>query len=187
MTALPVSQPITADEFFALPDAENYELIDGVLVERKSMGAPGSRVSLRIGYKLEAYCDAHPDAGWVLESETTYRCFPSRSTLRRADVSFIRRERFPEGRLPEGGLPVPPDIAVEVISPSNSAEAVEVKVQLYLSVGVSLVWVIFPEARSVHVRRPDGSATIHNEQQDLGGEAVLPGFTCPVRELFVRL
>ncbi len=187
MTALPVKRHFTAEEFLALPDAEGYELVDGTLVERKTMGAPESRVAVRIGYKFEAYCDANPDAGWVLESETAYQCFPSADTLRRPDVSFIRSEHYPEGKLPKGSLRVPPDLCVEVISPTNTAGAVEVKVQLYLSAGVQLVWVVFPETRSVHARRPDGSATIYNEQQDITAEGILPGFMCPVREFFVRM
>lgn len=187
MTALPVARLMTADEFMALPNAEDYELIDGRLVERKKMGAPSSRVALRVSYKLEAYCDEHPDAGWVLESETTYRCFASPATLRRSDVSFIGRARYAEGRLPEGYLTVAPDLVVEVVSPSNTADEVEIKVREYLGAGVGLVWVVFPAARTVHVRRPDGSATILNEGQEITGETILPGFRCAVREFFVRL
>lgn len=182
MTVAAIKTELTADEFLDLPDERDYELIDGKPVRRKEMGAEGSFVAGQVMMFLATYRRQH--GGWPLESETTYRCFGSSQTLRRADVSYIRPGRLPGERLPKGYLTTAPDLAVEVVSPTDKAEKVEEKVVKYQSAGVQFVWVIYPQTRTVHVRRPDGSSTILGENQQLSGENVMPGFSCPISELF---
>ena len=182
MTVAATTPGLTADEFLALPDERDYELINGMLVRRKETGAEGSYVAGQVMMFLGTYRREH--GGWPLESETTYRCFGSPRILRRADVSYIRPDRLPGERLPKGYVTIAPDLAVEVVSPTDKAENVEEKVIQYLAAGVHLVWIVYPQTRTVHVRRPDGTSTILGDDQQLSGEAVLPGFSCPIRELF---
>jgi Uma2 family endonuclease len=79
---------------------------------------------------------------------------------------------------------IPPDLAVEVVSPNDLAYDVESKVVEYLDANVALVWVIDPEARTVRIYRRDGSISWLREQGELSGEDVLPGFQCRVATIF---
>ena len=81
-------------------------------------------------------------------------------------------------------LRIPPDLVVEVISPHDLAEAVDTKVEEYLRAGVRLVWVVHPVAQVVQIYRSNGSLEGRRVHQELDGEDVLPGFLCPVRDLF---
>ena len=187
MTTIAAGKPqalLTADEFMAMPGSRDFELVDGVLVERKLMGARASHIASMLSYFLNGYCLSHPGAGWVFDSEATYQCFGRPRTVRRPDVSFIRSGRLPGEELPEGYITIAPDLAVEVISPTNTGDDIEVKVLEYLAAKTTLVWVVFPTARTIHVRRPDGSSAVMTERDTLAGDPVLPGFACPVRDLF---
>ena len=118
-----------------------------------------------------------PDAG--------YRCFPHRPRLvRKPDVSYIRPGRLPNERIPRGDIPLAPDLAIEVVSPNDLYNEVDVKVSEYLDVGVALVWVVNPEARTAIVYRSDGSARRLREGDEIDGGDVLPGFRCRVGDFF---
>ena len=109
----------------------------------------------------------------------------SGSKVRRPDVSFIRLGRLPNEELPEGHCPVVPDLAVEVTSPRDTHHEVAEKVEEFLSAGVALVWIVNPKTRTVLVYRKDQpTVSFLHEQDELSGEEVLPGFRCPVRDVF---
>jgi Uma2 family endonuclease len=172
----------TPEDLLFLADSDNYELVDGRLVERH-MGLESSWVGARLVIRLGRYAEDH-ELGWTFLSENGYQCFPHKPSLvRRPDVSFIRRERLPEGRLPKGWAIFPPDLAVEVVSPNDLAESLEVKLTDYRKAGVPLLWVIYPGARTVRVHHGDGSARCLDEFDELLGEDVIPGFRCTVREI----
>jgi Uma2 family endonuclease len=124
-------------------------------------------------------------AGHVFGSQTTYRCFPNPRTGRRGDVSFIGTGRLPGEKTPAGAIDIPADVIVEVVSPTDLAYDVEAKGNLYLSNGFGELWVVFPNVRTVHVRRPDGSGVIVGNDDTLEGTGPLAGFSCPVREFFL--
>jgi Uma2 family endonuclease len=95
----------------------------------------------------------------------------------------VRRERLPGG--PAGGyLETVPDMVVEVISPGDNALAFELKLQEYRDVGIPLVWVVYPELRSVHVIRGNAPVTVLRMGDTLDGEPAFPGFSCDVAEFF---
>jgi Uma2 family endonuclease len=174
---------LTPDELLRLPDGDLYELIDGHPVE-KHLGGESSFVGGRICHLLMRHLEAHP-GGWVLPSNAGYRCFPTRPKLvRKPDVSFISAGRLPGERLPKGDILIPPDIAVEVVSPNDLYNEVDVKLSEYLAIGVPLVWVVNPETRTACVSRPDGSARRLRANEELDGGNVLPGFRCRVEEVF---
>ena len=176
-------QRYTPDDLLALPDAERFELVDGQLVER-AMGFKSSRIGNRVSYLLTAHSDQH-QLGWVLGSDTGYRCFSDdRDKVRKPDVSFVAASRLKADEEPEGFATLAPDLAVEVISPTELFEDVMVKVSEYLDAGVKLVWVIDPATQRVHIYRPDGG-TILTAKDQLDGETVLPGFRCAIADLFV--
>ena len=183
MNAIAIPPLYTPEELQRLPDNNNYELIDGRLVE-KDMGGEASFVGWRIGTLVGRYLDDHP-CGWGLQSNAGYQCFPHRPNLvRKPDVSFIRRGRLPGERIPRGNIRIAPDLAVEVVSPNDLYYEVDEKVTEYLHAGVSLVWVVNPDARTVHVYRPDQTVSRLDAGDELDGGTVLPGFRCRVAELF---
>ena len=97
----------------------------------------------------------------------------------------MRFGRFPNERVPKGYIRIPPDLAVEVVSPNDLADHMDFKVEEYLEAGVSLVWVISPNAETVTVHRADGSVTKLHNTDELSGETLLSGFRCKVSDLFV--
>jgi len=175
---------VTPEELLAMPDGKHYELVDGVPVER-TMSLLASRVEVVVARRLDAHC-IETDVGWVLGAACGYRCFswkPRR--VRRPDISFIARERLPsEAEWSEGYVTIPPDLAVEVTSPTDGVYDLEEKVEEYLRAGVRLIWVIYPEVRVIQVIRGDGSGYRLRAGDELSGEDVVPGFCCAVGSLF---
>ncbi len=103
-------------------------------------------------------------------------------TVRGPDVAFWSRERLPE--LPNKFTTVPPDLAVEVVSPKDTHREVLEKVLHFLDHGVRLIWVVDPEERIATVYRSRQEVRILGKADELGGEDVVPGFSCRVSELF---
>jgi Uma2 family endonuclease len=183
MNTATLTQPVTPEDLLAMPDGDSYELVDGKLVERY-MGSRSSYIGSRLVHLLTAFCDERK-AGWVWGADCGYQCFPDRPNLvRKPDVSFIRMGRLPGEEAPEGHTRIPPDLAVEVVSPKDLYYEISERVHDFLAVGVPLVWVIDPTVRTVLIYRQNGTITGVREGEELDGEDVLPGFRCPVRELF---
>ncbi len=173
----------TIEEFLALPDHRNYELVDGELEEIKVSNL-SVWVAGRVFTRLEAHCEKS-GVGEAFGADAYYECFPDRPKhARKPDVSFIRAERLPPGWLADGYFTIWPDLAVEVISPGDSAYKVDEKIREFLEAGVRLVWQINPEERIILIHRPDVTVTKLNDTGTLSGEDVVPGFLCSVAELF---
>jgi Uma2 family endonuclease len=184
--APPVHEPcLTAEEFYRLPDdGQRYELVGGALVNMAAAGGQHGIIASRLDYRLRAFVEAH-DAGEVCAAETGFRLAQNPDTVRAPDVSFIARERVAAQGIPESYWPFAPDLAVEVISPSDRFDDVLTKVQEYLRAGTRLVWVFHPRTSTVMVYRANGTVQLLTGTEELGGEDVLPGFRCRIDELFV--
>jgi Uma2 family endonuclease len=174
---------LTPDDLLARPDGNFFELVGGRLKEF-TMGAESDAVG---GYLLTLLnLHVRPAGLGVVYPQTGFACFPDDPTrVRKPDVAFVAADRLPGGRSPRGWIKVAPDLAAEVVSPHDLYEEVEGKVNEYLAVGVRLVWVVSPGSRTVLVRRPDGTAAVVGPAGTLSGEDVLPGFKCPLADLFV--
>ncbi|QEH36088.1 hypothetical protein OJF2_46480 [Aquisphaera giovannonii] len=172
----------TPDDLLSMPDAKGFELVRGRLVE-KAMGLESAWVSGKLLGRLDRYAETH-GTGWFFPSEAGYQCFPHDPRMvRKPDVSFVRKERLPGGVLPTGWSAIPPDLAVEVVSPKDRASELEEKLADYRIAGIPLIWVVYPESRIVMVHRRDGSVARLLEADSLSGEDVLPDFVCPIREI----
>lgn len=183
MAILAPEQRRTPEELLTLPDGEHYELLDGELVE-KQMGTESSWVGGQLFGRIWSWNES-ARAGWVLPAEASYQCFPEEpARVRRPDTSFIRYGRLPEERIPEGHTRVAPDLVVEVVSPNDGFSEVLAKVGEYLRVGVQAVWIVDPKTRSVGIMRPGGQSTWLQEDEELTGNDLLPGFVCRIRDLF---
>jgi Uma2 family endonuclease len=166
---------------------KGFEWIDGQAVEKPDMGLESSRVASRLNRLLDTHVTSN-DLGFIFDSEAGYQISVGSSRrVRKPDLSFVARGRFPEDRIPRGNSTIAPDLAVEVISPNDTAEDIEQRIADFLSVGTRLFWVVYPATRSVWVLRRDGSAARLTEAQDLSGEDVIPGFSCPISALFAGI
>lgn len=183
MTMVASRPRVTPEDLLDLEDSERFELVDGELVE-KAMGAESNSIATQIVIVLGSFVRQHR-LGWVLD-QASYQCFgwiPDR--VRRPDVSFIRKQKFSGGVLPRHGhIKVAPDLAVEVLSPNDNGNLTDTKIDEYLRAEVSLVWIVYPETRSVLVVRPGGTAGRLTEGHVLSGEDVIPGFECMVSDIF---
>jgi Uma2 family endonuclease len=158
----------------AVPDG--YELIDGELVETKT-GAKSSWTGGQVFQLLSTFCCTN-NLGWLWPADQAYRCFANSRTVRKPDVSFIRRGRLPNEELPDGDLRLAPDLAVEVVSPNDTVYELDAKIEEYLAAGVRLAWVINPDSRIAVLHRLDGTMAKVRHDQELSGEDVVPGFRC---------
>lgn len=173
------SNGIQAD-LIEVPDG--YELVDGQLVEKK-VGTRSSIVSGNVYAVLRAYV-IEKDLGWAIPPDTTFR-MPGGRTARKPDAAFVQKGRIEDEVPPEGDLFLAPDLAIESVSPNDTAYEVNAKVEAYLAVGVRLIWVIDPNARLMFVHRADKSIAKVYEGQDIDGEDVVPGFRCPLKDVLL--
>jgi len=156
-----------------------FEMIDGELVEMPPMSEEASWIGGQLFAVINEFCMAH-DLGRVYPQETAIRGFPgAQITIRKPDAAFIRKDRLAP-RPSKKDLSIPPDLATEVLSPTDKAVDVTRKVEQYLAAGVRLVWVVDPDTRVVLVFRNNGTVSKVRDTEELDGEDVLPGFRCPV-------
>lgn len=179
------SHLITPEQLAALPNDSNFELVDGQLVERK-MGNKSNWVASQLARLLGNYADEH-SLGWVFTAEAGYRLNPNRpNTVRKPDVSFVAAGRLPDEEPADAYDRLAPDLAVEVISPGDTVRELDDKVEEYLTAGVRLVWVINPDLQVIRVFFPDGTIDTLRLGDELSAGEIIPGFRCPVSELFKR-
>ncbi len=186
MASAPTSRVYTAEDLETIPDGDRYEIIEGELQQR-IMSSLSSKIASNLVGLLWVWARAH-QPGHVMGSDGGYRIFPWTSgDVRMPDASYISATRvktFPA----RGWLDIPPDLAVEVVSPTDLAANVQKKALDYIRAGVPLVWVVFPDTRTVEVFRTSGSSReLLRESDTLTGEDALPGFSVPVSELFAGL
>ena len=175
----------TPEDLLTMPDGKSYELVNGRLVERK-MGAESSEVGGNLHARLHVFCQDH-DLGKVWPADNGFQCFPNAPGLvRRPDVSFVKKGRLPGDVSPDGWVKIRPDLAVEVVSPGDTIEEFEEKLEDYRRAGIRLVWVIYPKRRKARVIHLDGPDIVLSEDEELSGEDVVPGFRCPLREILPR-
>ena len=179
-----LSQPagITPEDLLRMPDAVSYELVDGKLVERH-VSMESSRVALRIGRILGNEAERTGECT-VYPPDLGYQCFPDDPRkVRKPDVWAIRKEKLAAlGVGDRGYSPIPADLAIEVVSPSDTEKHLTRKIDAYLRGGSKSVWVVFPEARSVMVHT-QGSVRALKVNQSIE-DPLLPGFSCPVAAFF---
>jgi Uma2 family endonuclease len=166
-------------------DISGYELVDGELVPAMGSRRRHSWLSVRLTVLFSAHVDK-ASGGAVYHDVWCWLKLPKDpERLRAPDIAY-----FGEAKLAGAGegeiFPFPPDLAVEIYSPSNPKRPgyFPGRVRDYLDAGTPLLWVIYPDAGYAMVHRPDGSARMVREMGSLDGEEVLPGFTIQLGELF---
>ncbi len=175
----------------AQPDYENpprgidklYEVVDGEFVESKTMGASQTRIAARLLTALAVFLRENK-----LGEADTEMLFILRRTPRlerRPDVSYVSFERWAaDVPVPEGTWDVIPDLAVEVVSPSNSAAELFDKVTDHFEAGARRVWVVYPEERIIHDYASLDEIHVLRGDASLDGGDVLPGSSIKLADLF---
>jgi Uma2 family endonuclease len=161
-----------------------YELVDGVLVE-KAMGLRESFLAMFIGRILGNFVVPRR-LGIVVGADGMMRLSPGR--VRIPDVSFVSWDQISDRRVPSKPIPdLYPDLAVEVLSESNTPQEMELKRRDYFSAGTRLVWQIEPKSRSAEVYRTADQFATYDADRVLDGAPVLPGFSLSLAEIFSEL
>jgi Uma2 family endonuclease len=177
---------ITPDELLDMPDdGMRREIHDGVLVEMSPSGDIATLLGSNIARILGNFVIEH-NLGWVAGADGGFILSDDPYILLSPDASFIEKDRV--ALLTGKFFKLAPDLAVEVISPSERADDIQEKVETYLKYGTKLVWLIYPKQRQIVVSKQgsDQSSTIRINGTLDGGD-VLPGFTLLVSELFAIL
>lgn len=176
---------LTPDDLLRMGDeGKDFELVGGEL-RRLNVSTESSRVAGKVYNRLENHCEPK-NIAWVFPEGTSYQCFPDEPTrVRRPDTSLIALERMPpDSYEDEGHCSTVPDLVVEVISIHDNARDVEDKIEEWLAAGVKLLWEVYPNTRTVRAHRPDRTIALFRAPDSLTAEGVLPGFACPVADLF---
>jgi Uma2 family endonuclease len=183
----PIPGTATVDDVVEIHAREKRfcELIDGVLVE-KPMGFRESLLAIELGSRLAEF--NRPRRLGVIVGEGGMMQL-RRALVRIPDLAFISFKRLPGGRVPIVAAPlIAPDLAVEILSPSNTRREMDRKLREYFEAGARLVWYIDPDPRTVAVYLgPEEPTAVLTEADVLDGGTVLPGFTLALREYFAVL
>lgn len=175
---------MTPNEVLVQPLSDvKAELVRGELRMTPPAGGPHGRVATTVVVLLSAYVDAR-NLGFVFGDGVGYELLELPRTVRSPDASFVRADRLPSAAVAPGFLKLAPDLAIEVLSPSESVVAVEEKLDDYRACGTPLIWVIDPVRRTVMIAATGMPVRWLREGDVLDGGAVIPGFTCDVTALF---
>jgi Uma2 family endonuclease len=177
------TQPITAQELSQLPPGSRYALVRGELRTMPPAGGEHGGIAMHVGASLYQAVTTQ-NLGHVFAAETGFLLATNPDTVLAPDAAFVRSERLPQLADVAGFIPGAPDLAVEVISPSDTYNEVEEKVALWLQHGTRMVVTVNPRRRRVTVYRPDRPVRFLSEQDTLSGDDVVPGWSIPVRDLF---
>ncbi len=185
MATITAERLLTAEEFWSSPANTQFsELVRGKVVTAMPPGGIRGKIQLILGAKLLAWSQA--GVGGHAGVESGFLLARNPDVVRAPDVHYVRPERAPSDVPPAAFWQLAPDLAVEIVSPNQSAEEIRARVRDFLAAGTPLLWVVYPLTREVLVHLPDGSAKSHDTTDVLDGGEVLPGFRCPVSDLFDR-
>jgi Uma2 family endonuclease len=176
--------PMTAEQLFALPsDGQKHELIAGELIV---MSPAGSEHGIVIG-NITAFIAPHvveKKLGRIFGAESGFLIRRNPDTVRAPDVAFVTRERLERLGVPRSYWPGAPDLAVEVVSPSDRTDEVEEKVKVWLAAGCQEVWVASPMLRTVTLYRSLTEIELFVSTQSIDSSRVLPELRLAVADVF---
>jgi Uma2 family endonuclease len=173
---------LTLDDFARLPaDGGRHEINAGELITLPAAKSLHSRIARSIFIAIQTVLDKHglyeafPEAGYVLSSDPL--------TIRQPDVSVLSKERI-RSTAADNYFEGATDVAIEIVSPSDSAEDLQIKVTQYLQYGAKQVWILYPKTRNIHVFAAGAAPIILDQDQTLEGGDLLPSFSTKVADLF---
>ena len=168
---------MTLEEFLE-KDVEGFEYVKGELVPMPAASIRHGAISIRIIRYLDSYVHQN-NLGHLYTAETSFKVG---DRVLKPDVAFVSIERMTGDE--DKGFPIPPDLAIEVVSPSDIQSRVIGKVHAYLDAGTRCVWVIEPDSQTITVYYCETDIKKLSIDDTLTGNDVVPGFSCPVELLF---
>ncbi len=179
-----ITEPLTG----TLPDGEDglYEVVDGERRELEPMSALAVSLAAALLRDMANFVWEHklgiavPEMLFVLDA--------GHKLKRRPDVAFVSYARWPEPMPPETeAWDVVPNLAVEIVSPTNLATEIDAKITDYFAAGVKLVWVVYPRSGRVYVYTSPKDVSLVSRDEELHGGEVLPGFRLRIAALYEAL
>ena len=175
---------LTAEDLLRLhSQGVKGELVLGVLAETVSSGGEHGEIAVSLSSILFAFVKPRslgrvfaPDAGVLLARDP--------DVIREPDIGFISTDKLPLDMRVRGYYQVVPDLVVEIASPNDTVTALYDKARMWLSHGVTLVWAVYLDTRTIDVHLLDSPTSTLTEDDVVDGGGVLPGFTLPVRDVF---
>ena len=171
-------------EYVEQIDDRIVELVEGVIVDMSRPGWEHGEILMSIAGRIHSHVLANDlgrvavgDTGFVLE-----RREDGKDTVRGLDLAFVSKERASE-HLSSGWTTIAPDLAVEIISPSNKASDIAKKIWQLLQAGTSMIWIVYPELQHIAVHTNDGTFKLKESDLLTGGD-ILPGFEVRVADIF---
>ncbi len=164
-------------------EGTNLELFDGVPREHPGMSVRHGYLGFNLGLALGNYV-LPLRLGVFFNSETQFVLSRNPDTVVKPDISFIRAERMPPPEEHDRISRIPPDFAVEIVSPGDRRTEIEDKIRRYQAAGVPLLWYVAPAQRTVTVYRLGAEPGVFREGDTLDGGEVFPGFTLAVSAIF---
>jgi Uma2 family endonuclease len=174
---------LTAEEFLQLPnpvDGSQQELVRGEIITVPPPGGMHGVSCNKTGRRLGNFVEEQ-DRGTVTSNDTGFITERGPDSVRGPDIAYWSKERLPV--VPLGYIEIAPDLAIEVLSPSNTVKQILAKLREYFARGVRLVWVIAPEDRTLTIYRTPEEGRLLHESATVTGEEVLPEFSCRVSDL----
>jgi Uma2 family endonuclease len=182
-----VATHVTAEDVANLEDdGYRYDLLAGDLIRVSPAGFRHGQLAAELARRLGNYLTDHPELGVVVGAETGFRLGRNPDTVLGPDAAVVRRDRLPTAQERVGFLELAPDLAVEIVSPTDRWVTIAAKVDAYLAAGVRVVWIVEPGANAVRVYTPEGpERRLQAATGDvLRVESILPGFEVPLSDLF---
>lgn len=173
---------ITADDLLAMSSKGRYELTEGRLIEMSPPGSEHGLIVFSISLVIGNYVK-QKKLGKVFAAETGFRLSRNPDTVRAPDVAFVSSARLPRP-LPRGYMDLAPDLVVEVVSPSDDADDMQLKIKEWLDAGAKMVCYVYPSSRQVVIYRSLRDVRVLTDADTLLGDDVLPDFSLPVNEIF---
>ena len=186
-TELPSAQQtlLTAEDLWKQAnDGYRYELVKGILRRMPLAGFEHGILSSKIGSSLDKHIKKY-QLGYVCSAGTGFKISQNPDTVRAPDAAFVCQAAIDKQGTPRGYWEGAPDLAVEVISPSDTYTEVAEKVDEWLEAGCAMVWVVNPRRETVKAYRSPEDITVLRGDDILDGSDVIEGFQCQVRDLFV--
>ena len=173
----PLETDMTLEDFLE-SDLEGYEYMKGVLIPMPPTSGEHGEISSNVQWYLYSHVREN-QLGRVYTSDTGFRIG---ERVLMPDIAFVSSARLPDDR--RKAFSIPPDLAVEIVSPTDIQYRVIEKAFTYLDAGTRLVWVIEPVAKTVTVYRSETDIKTLTREDTLTGENVVEGFSCQVAQLF---
>jgi Uma2 family endonuclease len=184
MNTATLEKSVTADDFFEIARGKRAELIQGKVIWMTPAGTEHGFYAMDLGSEIRVFVKRQK-LGIVCAAETGFRM--ANDMVRAPDVAFLSNEKLKSigGALPQKFFPGAPDLAVEVVSPGDTAEEIESKVGDWFQGGTQQVWVLYPRTKTIHLHRSASETLVLRRGDIITGGEVLPGFEYAVNEIFV--